>query len=1021
MKSFKLNYAQINALKAIRLAEKNGIKKGVIVLPTGTGKTILSAMITKESKGKTLFLVHRQEIAQQARTAYEKIIGKNDYSFYNSFEKRIGKYTFANVQTITKNLEVISPTEFEYIIVDEVHHYEAFTYRKVINYFKPKLLIGLTATPNRMDNKDIFKLCGQPIYELSTKEAIEKKLLCGINYEFVDNDIDFSKIKWNGNGYDEKDLNKKICIPKYDKAILDEFKKSAITKKTIVFCSTVKHANRLNELFNKEGISSTLITNFTKESDRRIHFNDYLNGKYQVIFVRDIFNEGVDIPNAECIIFLRWTKSDVIFIQQLGRGLRKSMGKKEVLVLDFVGNAKRSNIGLNILSGLFGKDLIEIVKEAARKDKREIVVFNYGNRIRLNKSKIDFFKENLAVSQRDLINEFHEVKSKLGRVPFLYEWNNLSKYKSHYFFSLYQNYNLFLKAIGEEQTKNIFTEEELKKKYFNLKSKLNRVPIEKEYGLRGFIQRRYGSYYNFVSKMENKKISPVVLRSEQKLKWLEEKWIAFTLSKDFKLNKIMFLKFIGKKDWSGSWPISYRDLIKTTRHRDITSPVSKEELIQRYKEYRKKVGYVPSVHELRREAHVNDTLIRKNFGSYKKFYQLMEEYDKLRLLSIMNPNIGKKKNRYLLHWDKEEIDKIYEEAKQKLGHVPSGEELKGLYRISGKVFKRFYGSYNEFLLSKGERPIMPGNKVKGIVFENDKKDIIQKFNEFKSKIGRVPSTYDFQKMGDKQIQWRIVKSYGSYEKFLSLMNEKRSFHVSNLKTFYDYPKEETQMEVFSTGAGTFNFPKSTGKKHEFTHKNLIRSKILSYVKNGDTLLLLESPALFAIKELIELKVKPSKVIIPNNQEYQELVTALLGLKLPFKVEVHRCSSTQYLRLTSFVFDWVWLDYFGSFSQYSKDIDLVYSKKLIRENGYLFGTYRILDLKKKNETHYFSEVVNYCLNWSYRTNQLFQLVSDVSIRYKSTMYNVGIQFGNTNGIDGVGSPVLLRDLNPIKLIKSEGGV
>jgi len=212
-KQINLNIAQREASNALELFRKKGNKKGVVVLPTATGKTYLAIHDSLKFNGKVLFVVHNIEILEQTIIAFKKFYPHVDtYGLFTGNRKDIDKrILFATTQTLTKHLNRFENDEFDYIIVDEVHHYQARTYKRIIQHFNPKFLLGLTATPYRMDNKSIFDLCGEEVYRMRMNDAMRENLICPIDYYQVDHNIDFTKIKYHSYNYSERDLNKKYA------------------------------------------------------------------------------------------------------------------------------------------------------------------------------------------------------------------------------------------------------------------------------------------------------------------------------------------------------------------------------------------------------------------------------------------------------------------------------------------------------------------------------------------------------------------------------------------------------------------------------------------------------------------------------------------------------------------------------------------------------------------------------------------------------------------------------------------
>ena len=427
------NVFQREALKILENTKEN---KGVIVMPTGTGKTFLASLWFKKqlesnSKAKLLFICHNRDILSQANEKEFQNCLKGleiTYGYYNAKEKDIQQATFGTVQTLTRNLNEFSKDYFDYIIVDEAHHYQARSFKKVIEYFKPKFLLGLTATPNRMDKKDIYKICGKKVYEAKINDAIKKGLLTKINYWCVDNDIDYSDVKWNGNNYDEKDLNRKICIKEYDDAILKEYRETLKEKfkktKTICFCATVEHTHRMAKLFNDNGIKAVGLTGKYFKEDYRVTIHDnqrdeiikgFRNGKYDIIFVRDLFNEGVNIPDCDSVMLLRPTQSHTIFTQQIGRGLRVSEGKDNVLILDFTGNARKCNINFEVLEEIAGEKIIDKAinyNKTKSQNNNEIIIISNGIKVRFSRKKINIltsYRNDIMMNLKTAIKKYHEI------------------------------------------------------------------------------------------------------------------------------------------------------------------------------------------------------------------------------------------------------------------------------------------------------------------------------------------------------------------------------------------------------------------------------------------------------------------------------------------------------------------------------------------------------------------------------------------------------------------------------------
>jgi len=414
--------AQIEALYELELAREEGVSEALVSAATGVGKTYLAAFDSIDFD-KILFLAHREEILNQAKDSFENIAPKKEYSFFNGEEKNpAGDIVFASVQTLRKEKylnKYFNKDFFEYIIVDEFHHAAAESYLNVINYFEPEFLLGLTATPYRMDNKDIFEICNDNlIYELDLKDAINRDLLVPFKYYGIyDSKVDYEEIDHQNGKYNKKELEKALSTNKRADLIYDHYKKIA-GERTLGFCASIEHAKYMTEYFNKQGVKAVCVHSSADKGDYFLSRNKAVsqikNKEIDIIFAVDIFNEGVDIPSLDTVLFLRPTESYVVFLQQLGRGLRKYPGKDHLKVLDFIGNYKRAHYLPLLLSG-------ENPMADKKRKYRNLEEFEYpeGCKINFDLKIIDLFKElkkNDPLRQR-MIDEYYRIKNDIGRRP----------------------------------------------------------------------------------------------------------------------------------------------------------------------------------------------------------------------------------------------------------------------------------------------------------------------------------------------------------------------------------------------------------------------------------------------------------------------------------------------------------------------------------------------------------------------------------------------------------------------------
>lgn len=340
-KSIRPHLVQTEALNALSEARAVGAKRGLVVLPTGLGKTYLAAFDAAKFSGRILFVVHNNEILQQACSTFQRVMPDRSAGLFNGTQRDAKSHVVcANVYSLhRRNLkEFFTNHDFDYIIIDEFHHAAARSYRELLAYFNPMFTLGLTATPVRTDEQDVIALLDRNVvYSLDAGTAIERGFLVPFNYTAFRDDIDYSRIHHNGFRYDVADLNRALIIEKRDEAIYKRYVEDG-KEKAIGFCVSIEHANRMAEYFTGRGIAAVSVHSLLPKLVRDRAISDFRDNRLAVVFVRDMFNEGVDFPDVRTLMFLRPTESRLIFMQQLGRGLRLSPRKGEVKVLDFIGN-----------------------------------------------------------------------------------------------------------------------------------------------------------------------------------------------------------------------------------------------------------------------------------------------------------------------------------------------------------------------------------------------------------------------------------------------------------------------------------------------------------------------------------------------------------------------------------------------------------------------------------------------------------------------------------------------------------
>ena len=347
------NAMQRRALKELRRYRDMGVNKSLIVAATASGKTYLAAFDARNFDAKRLlFIVHRDTILEDARKTFQKVfLSKRTYGLFTGNEQQLeAEFLFATNTMLSTHLDMFNPTEFDYIVFDECHHITASTYQKIFNYFKPRFLLGLTATPERMDNEDVFGMFDRNVpYELRLRDAIKNDLVVPFKYYGVrDSLVDYSdrdKAKFLTQYYTPEHCD---FIAKEIEAHRPEGK-----LKAIAFCRSIEHANLMAHAMSENGYCTTSLTGKNKTGERLKAYTDLQDddNPLEIIFTVDILNEGIDVPAINMVLFLRPTESQTIFIQQLGRGLRKYENKQYLTVLDFIGNSYDRSIQIAFALG----------------------------------------------------------------------------------------------------------------------------------------------------------------------------------------------------------------------------------------------------------------------------------------------------------------------------------------------------------------------------------------------------------------------------------------------------------------------------------------------------------------------------------------------------------------------------------------------------------------------------------------------------------------------------------------------
>lgn len=456
---FEPRGAQIEALCALENTRAEGAGRALVQAATGVGKTYLAAFDSKDYE-RVLFVAHREEILKQAAQSFKNVRNSDDYGFFDGESKCTDKSViFASVATLGRseylNNKYFASDYFNYIVIDEFHHAVNDQYQRIVNYFKPQFLLGLTATPERMDGRNIYEICDYNVpYEISLKEAINKGMLVPFHYYGIFDDTDYSKLHIVRGRYDEKELNETYIGNVHRYELIYKYYCKYGSRQALGFCCSKEHAREMAREFSSRGIPSVAVFSdasgeYTEK--RNVAIQKLKNGEIRAIFSVDMFNEGVDITSVDMVMFLRPTESPIVFLQQLGRGLRKCRGKEFLTVLDFIGNYEKAGRVRFLLEGKS-----DMYREGCHLS--DTLRFPDDCMVDFDLKLIDLFAEmdrkHLKLKNQ-VINEYFRVKDLLGKRPtrldlFTYMDDNIYETAiTHSKDNPFKRYLEFLNDLGE--------------------------------------------------------------------------------------------------------------------------------------------------------------------------------------------------------------------------------------------------------------------------------------------------------------------------------------------------------------------------------------------------------------------------------------------------------------------------------------------------------------------------------------------------------------------------------------------
>lgn len=477
------NFMQKKALRELNRNRAIGVNRSLVISATGSGKTYLAAFDALNfNPQRLLYVVHEGSILRKSLETFQEVFNGLKYcGMYSGEAKELdADFIFTTNVSMCKSLELFGKKEFDYIIIDECHHAVADTYKRIIKYFEPEFLLGLTATENRMDNKDVVELFGNNIpYELRLRDAIINDLIVPFHYFGIRDEL----VNYGLTDSEERRMISQISTPENCQFIHQQIEKHRVEGqklKALAFCRNIQHARMMADNLG-DYYHTAYLTGKNKTGERIRAYNDLQSDQkdLEILFAVDILNEGVDIPGVNMVLFLRPTESSTIFIQQLGRGLRKYANKPYVTILDFIGNSYKRSVHIALALGSLSRNYIlekKLLKSMVREDFACLGLKEYGVEIHiddLSKEEIISYIDSENFNRiKYLKNDYNNFKSFLKtpsyprHVDYLnsdYAPNLLKfmKIKAPGYRKTESYYN-FLKLVIMEETLPSFTEKQIR-------------------------------------------------------------------------------------------------------------------------------------------------------------------------------------------------------------------------------------------------------------------------------------------------------------------------------------------------------------------------------------------------------------------------------------------------------------------------------------------------------------------------------------------------------------------------------
>ncbi|MCY0875693.1 MAG: DEAD/DEAH box helicase family protein [Firmicutes bacterium] len=492
--------AQLEALHQLNMTREDGYDKALVVMATGLGKTFLAAMFAK-SFVRVLFVAHREQILVQAQSAFRAVLPEKSTGLFTGREK-VGHadIVFASIFTLgqRRHLSQFQTTHFDLIIVDEFHHAAASTYRSVMNWFKPQFMLGITATPDRADGHEVYGLCdGNVAYKIEFLDAIQRGWLSPFQYYGIYDDTDYSQIRWLGTKYDEQELRTAQTRESMASVVLDAWNKHKQTR-GIAFCSSVAQALFLSNYFLSRDVRCVCLHGGSSPESRAKAIEELTSGEKELIFTVDLFNEGVDIPSVDTLLFVRPTESLTVFTQQIGRGLRIHPDKSHCAIIDLIGNYRNADLKFAVLDAVDVGTANSISQIITFPSKTPSCTFHLDLRvvdlIRAMQRKKQPRKERLK-------DAYQALKIELGRRPLYLEMHLQRRVDGREIKQEFGSYVRFLESLGELEADELDVSERYQPWFREVES----TGMTKSYKmvvLLAMLQRGKGDWYKPITHQE---------------------------------------------------------------------------------------------------------------------------------------------------------------------------------------------------------------------------------------------------------------------------------------------------------------------------------------------------------------------------------------------------------------------------------------------------------------------------------------------------------------------------------------